>query len=343
MQIKFPNLRKAKLKNEREVIGLDIGSFGIKLIKLNFKDALTSIVDFAIEKQYSDVVKSLKDLVMRTNITGRLVNISLSGPGIVTRYIPFPKMQPEELRNALKFEAEKHIPFPVNEVILDGCILKDLNDNNKMLVLIVAAKKDVVQRKIDLVKNAGLEINLIDIDSLALVNSFNNTGIFVKKEEQQKAIALLDIGATVTNLSILEDSIPRFSRDINLGGSDLTKKISEKLSISLTDAEVLKCNPAERLAEINTICEPILNNLITELRLSFDYYESQCACSLEKIYMSGGGSLLSGLGNFLNHMLGIEVLYWDPLLNIKIEESVDGKKIKENLSLLNTAMGLGLR
>ncbi|MEW6170406.1 MAG: type IV pilus assembly protein PilM [Candidatus Omnitrophota bacterium] len=342
MRIKFPNLQKHKLKNEREVIGLDIGSFDIKLIKLNFKDTLTSIADFDIEKQYSDVARSLKDIVTRKNITGKPVNISLSGPGMVTRYIPFPKMQPEELHNALKFEAEKHIPFPVNEVILDGCILKDLDDN-KMLVLIVAAKKDVVQRRIDLVKNAGLEINLIDIDSLALVNSFNNAGVFIKKEEQPKAIALLDIGATVTNLNILEDSVPRFSRDINLGGMDLTKKISEKLSISLTDAEVLKCNPAERLAEINTICEPILNNLITELRLSFDYYESQCACSLEKIYISGGGSLLSGLDNFLNHMLGIEILHWDPLSNIKVEESVDGKKMRENLNLLTIAMGLGLR
>lgn len=341
MQIKLPSFSKVKPQKEKEVIGLDIGSSNLKLIKIKNKEQAFSISAFGIEKNYSDSLKAIKDLVQRTNTLGRAVNVSLSGPGVVTRYIPFPKMQPEEFHNALKFEAEKHIPFPINEVILDGFILKDLEEG-KMLVLIVAAKKDFAQKRIDLVKNAGLEINLIDINCLALVNSFNNASI-LKKEGGVKAVALLDIGATVTNLDILENDIPRFSRDINLGGLDLTKKISEKLSLSLIDAENLKCNPQSRLEEINTICESVLNNLVTELRLSFDYYESQCASSIEKVYLSGGGSLFSGLDNFLNHMLGIEILRWDPLVNIKIEPGVDEKLLKENSNLLNIAMGLGLR
>lgn len=345
-KMKFKLLQKFKLKPVKAKsgisIGLDIGSFNIKMVKLSRERERIELLDFKIEPRQLEIEPGIKKTIDPKD-SKRLLSISLAGTSTIVRYVVLPKMSNEELKQALKFEAQKHIPFPVAEVNLDGHILKQNLPDNKMLVLLAAAKKDYLKQRLTLMKDLGLGVRLIDLDSLALVNAFN----FNYSDDaniKNQTIALLNIGAQESNLNILEDGIPRLSRDIHIGGNNFTQRLSDSSGIDFKSAEELKVNaPQDKEEQVTSCIETALTNLVKELRTSFDYYESQSVSSVSKVFLSGGGSLFKGFPGILSNLLGLTALYWDPLKKMTISDSLGPVKIKSLSAQLAVAVGLALR
>lgn len=326
---------------EKYACGLDIGTSTVKLVKLRFAKEQVELCNFYLEPVQPDLGPVLKGAYEACDT--KKVNISVSGPVTVIRYATFLKMRPEELKQALKFEAAKHIPFSIDEVNLDSCILKEDLTNNKMLVLLAAVKKDFLSQRLKLIQDIGFNADIVDIDSIALINAFN-FNYPEAQDSQHAAVALLNIGASISNLNILEDGIPRLSRDMHISGNNFTQKLADTLPLDFKSAENLKLNPEkEKLQSIVACLEPVFNNLANEIRVSFDYYESQSASSVAKIFLSGGGSQFGSLKDTLSNLLGIEVEHWDPLKKISLSDSVDSKKLKGLSSHLAVAIGLSLR
>ncbi|MBI4972860.1 MAG: pilus assembly protein PilM [Candidatus Omnitrophica bacterium] len=294
------------MPKERFSLGLDIGSSSVKIVKLKLSHKGVELADFKLQPIESDLAAVLKTAAPVKERAA--CNVSVSGPSVIIRYVSFPRMEEAELKASLKFEAEKHIPFPISEVNIDGCILKQNLPDNKMLVLVAAVKKDLVNKLMKSIEDAGLKLNIIDIDLLALINAFN----FNYSDDENiknKAMALLNIGANFSNLNILEEGSPRLSRDIQVVAGQ------ERASSSLAN----------------------------EIRTSFDYYESQSASTVAKIFLSGGGSLSAGLKDALANTLGIAVEYWDPFKKINITTNIDAQALKAASSSLAVAVGLALR
>jgi len=336
------NMKPLFHQKEKSAIGLDIGTQAIKAVKLKFlKDGAIDCCGFEVEPAQLDLEPALKKISQE--IGAAEVNISLSGPAVVLRYINFPRMQQDELKQALRFEAQKHIPFSVNEVNLDAHIIKDDLPDNKMLVLVAAAKKDFIEERLKAVKSAGLKAGLIDVDSLALVNAFNFNYPGAGNTEQ-KAAALLNIGAQEANLNILDKAVPRLSRDIRIAGNDFTRKLMEVFNLDFKAAEELKARPdAERAEKIGQALGAVVSSLAAEIRVSFDYYESQGASSVNKIFLCGGSSFLPGIKEMLTNMLDIAVEYWDPFIKLGISADVDEVKLKALSAQMAVAVGLALR
>lgn len=322
---------KKIFSKERISLGLDITTEAVKIVKLRFipfdktplnKDnpsaglsqELVELCDFGLESVSSPAAlpEILKKIPNAYNIES--VNLSVGGPSTVTRYVNFPKMNKDELNQALKFEAQKHIPFSLAEVDIDGHILKDDLPDNKILVLLAAVKKEIVQQRLKMLEAAGLKVTLIDIDSIALINAFNFNYPSWWADTKQKALALLNIGVSISNLDILETGIPRLSRDIHTGLNKTLDAIA-----------------------------PAINALADEVRVSFDYYESQSASCVEKIYLSGQVNELTGLKGALAASSGIEIDCWDPFRRITISNNIDLEKLKKISSQLAIAVGLALR
>lgn len=332
---------------QRFSVGLDIGSSSIKAVALELKDKEVFLKNYNLTEILAgtDLSSAIKQALSSTEVNANYerINISLSGQSVVIRYVWLPLMSEKELNSSLKFEAAKLIPFSIEEVNVDSFILKQDVSNNKMLVLIVAAKKEAVSERIKLLQNLGFKIAVIDVDSLALINAFNFNH-HSSEEGLPKAFALLNIGASVSNLNILEEGIPVFSRDIYIGGNNFSKKIADSLGMNLGEVENLKKNPDEAMRDkILSLVESILSNLASEVRISFDYYESQGASSVEKIFLSGGGSLLSNLKDNLNHTLGIDIDYWDPTQRLIFLAESDSQKIKSYSAQFAIALGLAMR
>ncbi len=334
---------KNGLSKDKFSIGVDIGVSQVKVVKLKLGRDPAELCSFNAEPTRFELGEALGHLLQGHAGSGDLINISVSGQQSVIRYVNFVRMNNSELRQALKFEAQKHIPFSINEVNLDGSILKDDLPDNKMLVLIAAVKKELVNQRLKLTESLGYRTNIIDIDSLALLNAFNYN-YPAEEGEDHKAIALINIGASMTNLDILDDGIPRLSRDLHIAGNAFTQKIADIFGIDFANAEHLKINPdQEKINKVNAGIESALASLAGEIRTSFDYYESQGASNVSKVFLSGGGAKFIGLKEMLAHLLGIEVEYWDPFKKIKIPENIDANKLKSLSGELNVAVGLALR
>lgn len=333
---------KKKLIKERVSTALDIGTQTVKIAKLRFLQDTAELLFFNLEPfsllGLEEILKRLKE----SSGTDTL-NLSFSGPSTVIRYVNFPKMDKDELRRALSFEAQKHIPFPINEVNLDGFVLKEDLPDNKMLVLLAAVKKDLVEQRLKMMQDLDLKVNIADLDSLALINAFD-FNYLPDDNLKGKTIALLNIGATTSNLNILEDGLPHLSRDIHIAGNNITQKLADVLTIDFKAAEELKLNPdAQRADKVNRTAESVLANLATEVRISFDFYESQAASSVVKIFLSGGTSKLGSIKDMLANFLGIEVDYWDPLKRINLSNDIDAEKIKAVSGQFCVALGSALR
>lgn len=333
-------------------LGLDIGSSAIKVVKLKFDNGLPELSGTNLLPVASTLDAILKQLAQSEDI--KSANISVSGQSTITRYANFPKMNLAELKQALKFEVQKLIPFAINEINLDSYILKPDLPDNKMLLLLAAVKKDFIGPRLKLLEDCGIKANIVDIDSLALVNAFNFNISKDNVELKDKTVALLNIGAAISSLNLVEGSLPCLSRDIKTAGGNFTKKIADVLGVDLQAAEDIKINPKkEQLTKIAAALESVINNLAAEIRTSFDYYESQGSSTVTKIYLSGGGSLLSGLKEALSSILDITVEYWDSFKNIgainagDTADSAAGAAMlckKEELSAkFAVAVGLALR
>lgn len=329
----------------KPTVGLDIGSSSIKAVELKSVDSELELINFIVtpfEKDIprKDLAEAIKKTFAETNFESRKVNTSISGQAVIVRYIQLPRMSEQDLRSAIRFEAEKHIPFKIDEVILDCQILESDSGDNKMRVLLAAAKKKFIEDHIKLLSDAGLEVRLIDVDSLALINAFQAN---LSPSAKGATCAILNIGASRTNINIVKDGSSYFSRDVMSGGNDLTQAISEKMNIDFSEAERLKCQREEKKGKVSEIIQPALDNLAAEVRLSFDYYESQFEKGINKLYLSGGSCNLPGLDKFLADSLGVSVESWDPLSVLSINAQIDQAQLTPLRAQLPIAIGLAIR
>ena len=190
-------------------------------------------------------------------------------------------------------------------------------------------------------QNIGVGLNLIDVDSLALINAFNFNYSDNQKNVNQ-AIALLNIGADTSNLDILQGNLPVLSRNLQIAGHHFTQRITKSLGLDFAAAEKFKLNPKEQ-GQLSDALQPVITDLANAIRDSFDYYESENPSVVKKIFLSGGGSQIIGLKDILVNVLGIEVDYWDCFKKIKIVEQNDAQKLKGVSNQLAVAVGLSLR
>lgn len=323
----------------KRAAGIDIGTSSIKLIELEDKKGHLELTRCSLNRIVDGDIKSaLKDLLSLTKLSLKRVNVSLSGPSVIVRYIEMPPMKKDELKSAIKFEAEKYIPFNINDSIID-CAMLDKTASGANRVLLVAAKKNEVNNLLGIFKEVGLEINAIDIDSFAFLNSFQRLGI--ENKEEEKTYALINMGARFSNMNIITKGNVYFTRDILWGGADITNRIKGAMGISLQEAEALKQRPAEKREEVVNIITNVLERLSSQIRISFDYFESQFGKNVGRLYISGGASYLFNIVDFLKDSLGIDIVMWNPFSGIRILESIE--EIEGFPALFAVAVGLALR
>jgi type IV pilus assembly protein PilM len=180
----------------------------------------------------------------------------------------------------------------------------------------------------------------VTINSIATANAFSSLG--PQTTPSGKAKAVLDIGGSASCLMIFKDSSPRFARDIFVGGQEFTRKIINALGVDAPEAEKLKREPGEKLAQIIEACDMPINNLITEIRLSMDYFMTEKNIQVDELFLSGGGSLLTGITGVFEKNLGLVVKNWDPLVKVRLNATAAGGDIKSYAAQFGVALGLGL-
>jgi type IV pilus assembly protein PilM len=290
-----------------------------------------------------------KEKIITKNVTG-----SISGNQVIVRYVRFPKLSREELNKTIQFEAEPYIPFDIREVNLSYHILGEVVEEGqkKMEAILVAAKKDVVQARLDIFNDLNLRAVVVDIDGFALANAYEISA----DPSVAETVLLINIGHSVTNMAIVENHVPRVVRDVFISGNSFTKAIQKNVGCDVKAAEDMKSrycllvtaeekektlaeNQKEALQVSNAVA-PVAKELLLEIQKSIDFYISQNPeRSVHRVLLSGGSADLKNLDKYLHQELRLPVEILNPLKNIAGGESVP-QTVAPQLAI---AVGLAVR
>jgi type IV pilus assembly protein PilM len=298
-------------REARVTVGLDVGSSAVKVVALGPRKGASArpIIGQRLVPlepgQDVDASEAVRAAVSILHLPTRTVNLSVSGQWVVIRIIELPAMKPSELKQALPFEAQRYLPFNIQDVVVDGVVLGP-SEGGKHWVLIVACKKDLLERRVDWVRRAGLSAAIVDVDALALANGYlaGANGYRV-----QGTRALVNVGAQMTNLVILRDQTPYLVRDIPWGGDKLARSAADQLGTdSGTISQALRQN--QLTSEMSSAITLSSETLVTELQLSFDYFENHFGQPPEELFVSGGVGPSEGLLGALRSHLTQTVVPW---------------------------------
>ena len=343
------------LSRKKELVGLDIGASSVKAVQLKRVGKgyelvhlgmaplnPETIVDGVIMDGGS-VISAIQQIYQEHGIKTRDVAVAVSGHSVIVKKIKVQQMTEEELAGQLQWEAEQYIPFPIEDVNLDFQILEP-RGGAEMDILLVAVKKDVMNDYLTVISSAGLNGQVVDVDAFALENAYEITG----EIPRDQTVALVNLGAMVMNINILQRGVTEFTRDSAIGGNRYTESIQKMLGLSFEQAEKLKMGtPVEgrTLSEAQPAIDMVNTELAGEIRRSMDFFRSSSQSdTIHKVVLSGGGARLPGLMNFLGQHLEVPVEVVNPLRAIKADpKKFDPEYLEFVGPQLGVAVGLALR
>lgn len=343
----------------KNALGLDIGSSSIKVTQLKeskkgvhlvtFDMAMLppeAVVDGAL-MSFSVVTDKIRELIRVNRIRNKQCALGISGHSVIIKKISLPEMTQDELADSIQWEAEQYIPFDIKDVNVDVQILNPKTSHGQMDVLLVAAKKDVINDYISVVGDAGLTPVVVDVDTFSFQNMFElNYGFPVNE-----TVALINLGASVININVISNGMTTFTRDISMGGSMLTEEIQKQLNVSYEEAEHYKTGGHENVSssavfrEIMKLSERVSETLVTEIQRSFDFFAATTVnAELSRIFVCGGSSQVPSLTRFLEKRIEVPVEMINPFKNVIIDSKrFDLDLLQRMAPMAAVSLGLALR
>jgi type IV pilus assembly protein PilM len=342
---------------KNRLVGLDIGSKAIKaaeifegkkgftLSKFGMVDIAPGLIEDGAIKDPEALAETLRNLFKSYGIKNRNVAISIGGYSVIVKKIAVQTATEDQLQDTIHFEAEQYIPFDINDVNLDFQILGESENNpNQMNVLLVAAKKEMVNDYVHLAELAGLEPRVIDVDAFALQNVFD-----INYEPQpDENIALIDIGASKTSLNILKGENSVFMRDVSLGCGQINQKISTLIDCTSEESEAIKFGEgSDKISpeDLSDIISSVVTDWCTEIRRALDFfYSTYPDDQIKKIILSGGGGNIQELRQLLAVETSAEVTTINPFQQFYVDsEKFDTEYLDKIAPQASICMGLATR
>ncbi|MFC1816959.1 type IV pilus assembly protein PilM [Thermodesulfobacteriota bacterium] len=338
------------------VVGLDIGSRTLKAGEIidtkkgrslkNFAmiDLAPGIIEEGTIREPDTAAQKIKELFKTAGIKVQNVALSIGGFSIIVKNIAVQTMTEEELQDTIQLEAEQYIPFDISDVNLDFQIIGESEQNpNQMNVILVAAKKEMVDDYVNVVQLAGLNPYILDVDAFALQNIFETN-----YESEEEDVALIDIGASKTSLNILKGYSSVFMRDVSLGCGQINQKIMSLINCSPEEAEKLKfSDTSDKISknDLTEITSSVIADWCTEIRRAIDFfYSTYPDAHLKRIILSGGGANIKDFQDLLAVETSNEVEIIDPFKNLTIDNSrLDASYLEKVAPQAAICMGLATR
>lgn len=341
-------------RRSKSIVGLDLGNSVVKAVEISLEGPEPVITGFSrIEIPPGGTHSEAIDACFREGrFRSKRVVTSVAGQSVVVRYVPMMKMSDNELKQAIRFETDKYLPFELDEVQLDCQSLQgaastvgEEDEENQMTVLLAACKNDTLEQQASLIQEKGLQHAAIDIDLFALANAWELCGAIPGElEDQKRGIALVDVGAVRTSINVIYGGETCFGREINIGGGDMTQAVARRLSVETFEAEAIKRASESQEAEVNSAIAPVLEDLVSEISLSLDYVEHHAGIAVEEILLSGGGVLAPGVAGYIEQATARRARTWNPLEGLRIDANrVDVEELEAWAPTLVVAVGLASR
>ncbi len=344
------------LRGRRKRLVLDIGTSAVRLCEIQqtktgyqltryYQNEYDSDPTHDEDKKRNLRVKALTDLLKENKIRTRKTVFAVPGQSVFTRSRALPPVPEYKVNQIVRYEIQQQIPFSLDQIAMDYQIL-DRTEAGGYEVMMAAIKTDVVDKHIDVIQAAKRSIDTVDVAPLAAYNWLKHTGEF---GDQGDCVALVDLGATTTDIVIERENQFRFTRPLNLGGNDITKALSSAFQLNFSDAEKLKRQRAfaptgdpERDGQGGQVVGEVLQRLVSEIMRSFGYFRSlPGGGQVNRVVLCGGGACLRNIVPFMQQQLGLEVRIAQPTAGLAIAPAA--QQINDDPEHSCVVLGLALR
>jgi type IV pilus assembly protein PilM len=344
----------------KHCIGLDIGSSSIKVLQLKETKKGLQLENFGIEPlapqtivdgtimNQGAVVDAIRALIKKLHIKQREVAIAIAGHSVIIKKIAVPRMTPEELEEQIPWEAEHHIPFAKDDVEIDHELINAQNAQGQMELLLVAAKKEVVGDYAAVAREAQLTPVVVDVAAFTLQNAFEVNYQVAGNE----TVALMNVGAAISNINIISGGVSTFTRDVTIGGNAFTEEIQKQLNVSYEEAEAYKVGgmggaEAHEVVphEVERVLDQVAQSMAGEFQRSLDFFLATAAdATIARIYLAGGTARSASLQRAIEERSRLPVEVLDPFRRLIIDESrFDMAFLRAHAPEAVVSLGLALR
>ncbi|MEX0935720.1 MAG: type IV pilus assembly protein PilM [Gemmatimonadota bacterium] len=337
---------------KKNSVGLDIGSGFVKLMEVDHSGDQPEVVrvamrpllpDAIVEGEVMDpglVAETVRALVAEMGLKGKDVVTAVGGHDVIIKKIEMDRMKSSDAQEVIRWEAEQHVPFDIRSVELDFQILDPDVESLRMQVLLVAAKRELVENKVSLLMDAGLQPKVIDVDAFALHNAFEHN----YPEAREGIVALVNVGHDMTNVNILEEGIPILTRDIPFGSRRIREDLQRERGLTSEEAEsvVQGRTPLDDLA---AFVESGADEVAVGVeRASAFLMTQQAGAGLGRLYLSGGGARIPGMPEALGRRMGVETHVVNPFERVPVHPDAALNLVMDEAGpMLLLPLGLALR
>ncbi len=336
----------------KSVIGLDIGSGFVKVVEVDHSGDQPEVVRVAMRPLLPDAIvegeimdyglvsDAVSGLFSEIGMKGAEVVTAVGGHDVIIKKIEMDRMKEGDAREVIKWEAEQHVPFDIKSVEIDFQILDPEGDGMQMEVLLVAAKRELVDNKVGLLQDAGVEPIVIDVDAFALHNAFEHN----YPDALDGIVALVNVGHETTNVSILEDGVPILTRDIPFGSRKIREDLQRERGLTAEQAEDV-VQARETAEDLDSFVASSADEVAVGIeRASAFLMTREDGNSVGRIFLSGGGARIPGMSESLARRMNVETEIVNPFERVPVRPDATGEiSIDEAAPMLLLPLGLALR
>lgn len=337
---------------KKTTVGLDIGSGLIKVAVIDHSKREPELVRVAVTQLLADAI--VEGEVMDPGIVADAIQLALSNAGIehkdvvtavggrdvIIKKISIERVKEQQARELMRWEAEQHVPFDMESVELDFQILDPDGDGVEMSVLLVAAKRELIESKVRVITDAGLQPVIMDVEAFALHNAFEVN----HPDAMNGVVGLLNIGHDVANINILDDGVPLLTRDLTVGTRRFREDLQRERGLSSEAAQAL-IQGYDRSPHLDSVIESRGEEIAVGVERAAAYLaQNSRAGAMRALYTCGGGSRIPGLNDMLAQRLRLTVQQANPLANLKVRDGALESLVTDEIApLLMLPIGLALR
>lgn len=345
-----------------KVITIDLGTSTLKVAEFGVtRGGALSLLRFGVaelgldpnkeEERAKFVTPTLAKLFREQRIKGKEVYLSISGQSVFMRFVKLPPVDPGQVEQVVKFEAQQNVPFPIDEVTWDYQMMPTRGTGNEAEAVIVAIKKEVIEAEIEAVERVGVKIKQVDVAPFALLNAFRYSEL-----QTTDCSLIIDIGARSTNLVFVEKN-SFWIRNIPIAGNQISQSICNEMQEPFMAAETLKkgkgfvslggvyADPDDAdAARISKLIRSTLTRLHVDINRSIAFYRTTLnGAPPKRVFLTGGSSQLPYLDLFIADKLSLPIAYFNPLRNVNLDPSLNKAELQQNSCYVAELVGLALR
>lgn len=339
----------------KKLLGLDIGSTSVKICELEVGRSRATLQSFMmmpiptgtmgsgeiidLNRVGTVIAKMIKDLKSNR----KTATIGMWGTSVFIKRISIPKVDAKLISEQLRFEAEQHIPFDINNVSLSHHVLPFVTSSDTTDILLIAAQNEVVRQYVQATQMGGIDTSIVDVSGFALANLFE----FNYGKDPNSVLIALNIGSQVTNFITIEGGEVTFCRDIPVGGNSYNAELSKNFGLTYQEAESLKLSASKGQEVPEGVSQTIVQvneQIIDEIRSTIDFLKvTNQGLKISRVYFTGGGSLTPGLIDGMSKTLEIQFETLNPYRKVASGKKLNTGYMQQIAPFVSVALGLGLR